>query len=247
MTNEPSILTIKLICYHSNNVVNLVWQARMSCLSPILLSLMFSHTLMLLVSVSTINGQTALQCKLVTCLKQWPLILTQLLLSSANFRAVNFNKRSGRCFLLSTNRNTAQSSIKLKFNSDFNYLENTCTGQSNGVCEFKPKLGILLKTVDSVYNNVSSIEECQRLCSNMRSYHCVSYDFAHTGHGVCRMSHHTSRTLSHVTEPYLMVNTSATYMKHNCYNLSVTCHHQSMMATVTSNHLFSGKIYSKSR
>ena len=81
----------------------------------------------------------------------------------------------------------------------------------------------------------------------MVDYHCVSYDYAHTGSGVCRMSHHTRNTLSHITEPYLHVNTSATYALHNCYNLSVTCHHHSMMATVTSDHLFSGKIYAKTR
>ena len=94
---------------------------------------------------------------------------------------------------------------------------------------------------------MSSIEECQRLCRGLTQYHCASYDWAHTGPGVCRMSHHTPETLSHVTEPYLRVSSAATYTIHNCYNLSVTCHHQSMLATVTSNTMFSGKVYTKSR
>ena len=62
-----------------------------------------------------------------------------------------------------------------------------------------------------------------------------------------RYDYKRPETLGHVREPYLRVNTSATYILHNCYNLSVTCHHQSMLATVTSNKEFSGKVYTKSR
>ena len=131
---------------------------------------------------------------------------------------------------------------------EMTYLENNCRpGREVGVCEYKPRLGVLLKTVDSVYNEVSSIQECEALCKNITHYRCVSYDWAHTGPGVCRLSHHTRRTLSHVTEPYLRVKSAATYQLHNCYNLSVTCHHRYMLATVTSNNLFSGKIYTKTR
>ena len=99
----------------------------------------------------------------------------------------------------------------------------------------------------SAQSGVESIEECQRLCRDLTSFHCLSYDWAHTGPGVCRLSHHRPETLTHVREPYLRVNTSATYTISNCYNLSVTCHHQSMLATVTSNKEFSGKVYTKSR
>ena len=52
---------------------------------------------------------------------------------------------------------------------------------------------------------------------------------------------HCLYTLSHVTQPYLRVKSAATYQLHNCYNLSVTCHHRYMLATVTSNNIFSGK------
>ena len=30
------------------------------------------------------------------------------------------------------------------------YLENTCLARYTGVCDFKPRMGLLLKTVDSV-------------------------------------------------------------------------------------------------
>ena len=144
-------------------------------------------------------------------------------------------------------RFTAQSSVKLRSSADMDYLENTCQPHQEGVCEFKPVLGALLKTVDSVHNNVASIGDCQKLCRAKTDYHCVSYDYAHTGSGVCRLSHHTFRTLSHIQDPLLLANKSVTYTLDNCYNLSVTCHHHSMLATVTSNRVFSGKIYTKSR
>ena len=181
----------------------------------------------------------------MTFSKQVVFLTTKL--NQVYFRSINYNKVQKRCSLLAIDRNSAQSAIKLRNSSDMDYLENTCLKHQRGVCEFKPRLGVLLKTVDSVFKNVRSIGECQKLCKGMTQYECVSYDYAHTGTGVCRMSHHTFRTLSHVTEPYLHVNTSATYTLHNCYNLSVTCHHQSMLATVTSNKMFSGKVYTKSR
>ena len=152
-----------------------------------------------------------------------------------------------RCALLTRDRVTAQSGGTLSNSRDVDYLENTCLQRQSGVCDYKPRLGILLKTVDSVHKDVSSIEECQELCRALTRYHCVSYDWAHTGSGVCRMSHHRPETLSHISDPYLHVNTSATYILHNCFDLSVTCHHQSMLATITSNKMFSGKVYSKSR
>ena len=149
--------------------------------------------------------------------------------------------------MLSGDRNSVQSGVKLGSSADMDYLENTCHQHQEGVCEFKPVIGALIKTVDSVFNNVESVGECEELCKNMRDYLCLSYDHAHTGPGVCRLSHHTFSTLSHITDPALRADKSATYTLDNCFNLSVTCHHHSMLATVTSNKVFSGKIYSKSR
>ena len=161
---------------------------------------------------------------------------------------MSYNTTSSRCGLSGEDRRTVTGPAELARSEEMFYLENNCAQPSQGgVCEYKPRLGVLLKTVDSVYNGVESVQECQQLCKNLTHYRCVSYDWAHTGPGVCRLSHHDPRTLSHVTQPYLEVKTAATYQLHNCYNLSVTCHHHHMLATVTSNNLFSGKIYTKTR
>ena len=97
-----------------------------------------------------------------------------------------------------------------------------------------------------MFQDVPTMEACRDLCLTA-PYRCHSFDYGDTGDRVCRLSHHNQRTLSHVTEPYLQVKSAATYQLHNCYNLSVTCHHGYMLATVTSNNLFSGKIYTKTR
>lgn len=46
------------------------------------------------------------------------------------------------------------------------YLENNCAEEPNKLCEFKRLSGRILKTVDSVYQDVSSVDECRELCLN---------------------------------------------------------------------------------
>lgn len=53
-----------------------------------------------------------------------------------------------------------------KSNSGADYLENNCAEEPNKLCEFKRLSGRILKTVDSVYQDVSSVDECRELCLN---------------------------------------------------------------------------------
>ena len=50
------------------------------------------------------------------------------------------------------------------------YLENNCAVNPVGMCQFKPVKGRILKTVDSVFQNVKTIEDCRQKCieSNYR-------------------------------------------------------------------------------
>ena len=67
------------------------------------------------------------------------------------FRSVNYNRVQRRCLLLTHDRLTgSQSGGKLLISGDMDYLENTCLARYTGVCDFKPRMGLLLKTVDSV-------------------------------------------------------------------------------------------------
>lgn len=46
------------------------------------------------------------------------------------------------------------------------YLENNCAEEPNKLCEFKRLPGRILKTVDSVYQDIGSVDECRELCLN---------------------------------------------------------------------------------
>ncbi len=48
------------------------------------------------------------------------------------------------------------------------YLENQCASAPLAVCNFKPVEGSILKTVDAVYANVISPQQCKKLCMRAR-------------------------------------------------------------------------------
>lgn len=77
------------------------------------------------------------------------------------------------------------------------YIENNCVDEPTKLCEFKKLSGRILKTVDSVYQDVGSVDECRELCLNS-PYRCHSYDYGDTGEMVCRLSHHSRATLTDI-------------------------------------------------
>lgn len=79
----------------------------------------------------------------------------------------------------------------------YDFMENHCVEEPSKLCEFKKLNGRILKTVDSVYQDVGSVEECRELCLNS-PYKCHSYDFGDTGDMVCRLSHHSRATLADI-------------------------------------------------
>lgn len=81
--------------------------------------------------------------------------------------------------------------------SGYDYMENNCIEEPTKLCEFKKLTGRILKTVDSVYQDVGSVDECRELCLNS-PYRCHSYDYGDTGEMVCRLSHHSRATLSDI-------------------------------------------------
>jgi hypothetical protein len=123
-------------------------------------------------------------------------------------------------------------------------LENNCIEEPKKLCEFKRLSGKILKTVDSVYMDVGSIEECRDLCLNS-PYRCRSYDYQETGSLICRLSHHNRATLFDIEAPYLDVPEASSYELSACYNVTIECKASEMVAKIQTSRLFSGKIYSK--
>lgn len=95
----------------------------------------------------------------------------------------------------------------------------TFLSEPSSLCDFKQIKGKMLKTVDSVYQNVSTIEECQEICLKSK-YRCFSYDFGDPNDSkkVCRTSHLDSASLTHIEEPYVNVKEAVTYQRLSCYN-----------------------------
>lgn len=135
---------------------------------------------------------------------------------------------------------------RLPETASVDYLENNCVYEPNRLCEFRKIQNRVLKTVDSIHQDVNSLEECKQKCLNA-PYRCYSFDYGDTSERVCRTSHLDQASLLSVKEPYLDVVGAITYELAACFNVSIQCRAKDMVAFVSSNKAFRGKIYAKSR
>ncbi|CAG9837045.1 unnamed protein product [Diabrotica balteata] len=170
----------------------------------------------------------------------------ELCLGESEFscRSANYHNASGNCELSKMDRITVAGSTAFQPADGVEYMENNCIEEPTKLCEFKKLSGRILKTVDSVYQDVGSVDECRELCLNS-PYRCHSYDYGDTGEMVCRLSHHSRATLSDIQDPYLEVPEAATYELSSCYNVSIDCRSGDMIARIQTSRLFDGKIYAK--
>lgn len=136
--------------------------------------------------------------------------------------------------------------VDMPANALVDYLENNCIYEPNKLCEFRKIQNRVLKTVDSIYQDVLSLDECKQKCLNA-PYRCYSFDYGDTSERVCRTSHLDQASLLSVKEPYLDVVGAITYELASCFNVSIQCKAREMVALVSSSKTFKGKIYVKSR
>ncbi|XP_011302321.1 uncharacterized protein neo [Fopius arisanus] len=159
-------------------------------------------------------------------------------------RSANYANVTKVCELSDMDRLTMAGSNALQVSKDFDFLENHCVDEPVKLCEFKKLTGRILKTVDSVYQDIATLEECRELCLNS-PFRCHSYDYGDTGDMVCRLSHHSRATLSDIQEPYLDVPEASTYELSSCYNVTIDCRAGDMVARIQTSKLFNGKVYAK--
>lgn len=81
-------------------------------------------------------------------------------------RSANYRRATGTCELSEMDRSTLAGTNAFQPKEGSEYLENHCIEEPNKLCEFKRLPGRILKTVDSVYQEVSSVDECRELCLN---------------------------------------------------------------------------------
>ena len=77
--------------------------------------------------------------------------------------------------------------------------------------------GKILKTVDSVYRDVESVDECRSKCL-ASPYRCFSFDLGDPSNRVCRTSHLDTSSLTHIKEAYFDFEPGTTYELSSCYN-----------------------------
>jgi hypothetical protein len=94
-------------------------------------------------------------------------------------------------------RHTMAGTGAFKPSTSSDYMENNCVDDPVKLCEFQKLEGRILKTVDSVFQDVSTIDDCRQLCLTA-PYRCHSFDYADTGENVCRLSHHALATLTNI-------------------------------------------------
>ncbi|GFT62934.1 uncharacterized protein NPIL_557171 [Nephila pilipes] len=176
----------------------------------------------------------------------------ELCLNEVQFRcrSANYNRMTGECFLsdkdrtslslTSTNRYFGQSSESV------DYLESNCVDDPVRLCEFRKLNGKILKTVDAVYQDVTSLDECRQKCLSV-NYRCQSFDYGDPSQHVCRLSHHSVSTLTHIQDPYLDIPGVTTYEISACYNVTIQCKAREMIAKVKTSKVFNGRIYAKTR
>lgn len=142
--------------------------------------------------------------------------------------------------------------INQSFENDLNgaifvdYLENNCIQEPNRLCEFRKVQNKVLKTVDSIYQDIATLEECKQKCLTA-PYRCYSFDYGDTSDRVCRTSHLDQISLLTIKEPYLEVVGAVTYELTSCFNVTIQCKAKEMLVQVSSSKSFKGRIYAKSR
>lgn len=99
------------------------------------------------------------------------------------------------------------------------------------LCEFHSISGKILKTVDAVFQDVKTLDECRKKCLGAE-YRCQSFDLGDPTNSVCRLSHLSSSSLAHIKDPYLAIPGASTYEISSCYNGKFT-----MKMSVVSNYI----------
>uniref|UniRef100_T1IWK2 Apple domain-containing protein n=1 Tax=Strigamia maritima TaxID=126957 RepID=T1IWK2_STRMM len=161
--------------------------------------------------------------------------------------SANYNYKRRLCSLNDIDRfSLSQLAVLLSVRKDVDYLENHHTTDPGRLCEYQKLDGRIMKTVDAVYQNITSLYVCRQLCS-ASPFRCQSFDFGSTDKNACRLSHHSTASLTHIHEPYLEMPDTATYELTTCFSVTVECRSACMIAKIHTNKLFNGKMYAKPR
>ncbi|XP_075219143.1 uncharacterized protein LOC142323427 [Lycorma delicatula] len=170
------------------------------------------------------------------------LCLTQ---SEFTCRSANYDAATRECAMSELDRFSVNGATEPS--STIEYIESNCVTDPVNMCDFSKITGKILKTVDASIQNVKNVDECRLMCLESRYFRCHSFDYGDTGDGICRLSHHSTGSLQQAHEPYIELPSGSTHQLTACYNVTVHCRSNDMIAKVNTNKLFGGKVYAKTR
>lgn len=165
-------------------------------------------------------------------------------------KSFNYDSASGSCQLSDMDRHSLPTaSLRRRHYVEstidtIDYGENNCIQEARGICDFKALNNRILKTVDSIHQDIKTEPECRKRCLQA-PYRCHSYDLGDSSNPVCRTSHLDRNSLQQIQDPYLDIQGAISYELDSCYNVTVVCKAREMIARVKTNKLFNGKIYAK--
>jgi len=162
-------------------------------------------------------------------------------------RSAAFDSASKQCLMSTLDREMAGRLRNLvSINSTLDYMEVACGSKPDRMCEFQKIPGKIMKTVDAVYLDTESLEECRDRCLKA-DFECYSYDFGSASEPICRLSHHSTTTLAHIRNPYLEIENATTYELQACYKVAIECKASEMIAQISTSTVFNGKVYARTR
>lgn len=131
-----------------------------------------------------------------------------LLESEFTCRSINYFNQTGTCEMMEMNRHAIGSNFHfekyfIKSNKSVEYIESNCVQEASSMCFFKRTRNKVLKTVDSLYEQIKDEQQCKQLCLNT-NIRCHSYSLGDKNSRACRISHLSTNSLSHIVEPYMI-------------------------------------------
>lgn len=76
-------------------------------------------------------------------------------------RSATYNKATGDCSLSDMDRMSLGALNSLEAENGTDYMESNCVSDPTKLCDFKPLEGKILKTVDAVYQEVATEQDCK--------------------------------------------------------------------------------------
>ncbi|KAG8201938.1 hypothetical protein JTE90_027414 [Oedothorax gibbosus] len=159
--------------------------------------------------------------------------------------SAEFNYQLSECRLSPYNRFSSTDKSVSVSNSRFvvDYFENNCIEEPRGFCNTKMIKRLKLMLTEKITTG-ESIEDCRQQCYDTKEFVCRSANFDNRQR-TCGLSHHTRKSAPQ--DSLIQSDTHEFVEISTCFEVSVDCQRDVMMAHVKSNAMFKGKVYTKGK